>query len=188
MTEPGAGSDLRGIRTRAVPGRRRLDPERAEDVHLLRDHGGCRDRRRADRPRGRVEGLHALRASSAACRDSSTVGSSTRSASSGQDTAELFFRDVRVPAANVIGGVGRGLQNLMSHLPRERLGTHDQGVFAEPRDLRGDEALLCRPRRFRQPDRQPCSTSASSSPRCPPSWMSPRPTSTSRCSPTTPAS
>ncbi|MCE5292846.1 MAG: acyl-CoA dehydrogenase family protein [Nocardiaceae bacterium] len=40
----------------------------------------------------------------------------------GNDTAELFFDDVRVPAANVLGDVGRGLHNLMSHLPRERLG------------------------------------------------------------------
>jgi alkylation response protein AidB-like acyl-CoA dehydrogenase len=40
----------------------------------------------------------------------------------GQDTAELFFEDVRVPAANFLGPVGSGLQELMSHLPRERLG------------------------------------------------------------------
>jgi alkylation response protein AidB-like acyl-CoA dehydrogenase len=39
-----------------------------------------------------------------------------------QDTAELFFNDARVAAANLLGEKGRGLQYLMSHLPRERLG------------------------------------------------------------------
>jgi len=40
----------------------------------------------------------------------------------GQDTAELFFEDVRIPSENLLGSEGRGLQHLMSHLPRERLG------------------------------------------------------------------
>jgi alkylation response protein AidB-like acyl-CoA dehydrogenase len=40
----------------------------------------------------------------------------------GQDTAELYFNDATVPAANLLGEEGRGLAYLMSHLPRERLG------------------------------------------------------------------
>ncbi len=39
-----------------------------------------------------------------------------------QDTAELFFRDVRVPAANVLGEVNKGFGYLMGNLPQERLG------------------------------------------------------------------
>lgn len=39
-----------------------------------------------------------------------------------QDTAELFFRDVRVPAGNLLGTQGDGLPALMRNLPRERLG------------------------------------------------------------------
>ncbi|MCF6388706.1 acyl-CoA dehydrogenase family protein [Mycobacterium sp. MBM] len=39
-----------------------------------------------------------------------------------QDTAELYFEDAVVPAANLLGDEGKGLQYLMSHLPRERLG------------------------------------------------------------------
>ncbi|HET8719015.1 MAG TPA: acyl-CoA dehydrogenase family protein [Nocardioidaceae bacterium] len=38
------------------------------------------------------------------------------------DTAELFFDDVRVPAANVIGEVDRGFIAMMERLPQERLG------------------------------------------------------------------
>ncbi|MFD3684517.1 acyl-CoA dehydrogenase family protein [Nocardiopsis sp. NPDC058631] len=38
-----------------------------------------------------------------------------------QDTAELFFDDVRVPVANLIGTEGQGFVHLMENLPQERL-------------------------------------------------------------------
>ncbi|MGC4896260.1 acyl-CoA dehydrogenase family protein [Micromonospora sp. DT31] len=38
-----------------------------------------------------------------------------------QDTAELFFADVRVPAANLLGVEGEGFAYLMRNLPLERL-------------------------------------------------------------------
>ena len=38
-----------------------------------------------------------------------------------QDTAELFFENVRVPAANLLGGAeGQGFYQLMGDLPYER--------------------------------------------------------------------
>jgi acyl-CoA dehydrogenase len=37
------------------------------------------------------------------------------------DTAELFFDDIVVPAENVLGEIGEGLHYLMRNLPRERL-------------------------------------------------------------------
>ncbi|RBY94617.1 acyl-CoA dehydrogenase [Blastococcus sp. TBT05-19] len=38
-----------------------------------------------------------------------------------QDTAELFFDDVRVPAENLLGTEGHGFFHLMNNLPQERL-------------------------------------------------------------------
>ncbi|WP_104522441.1 acyl-CoA dehydrogenase family protein [Blastococcus atacamensis] len=38
-----------------------------------------------------------------------------------QDTAELFFSDVRVPAENLLGTEGHGFFHLMENLPQERL-------------------------------------------------------------------
>jgi len=39
------------------------------------------------------------------------------------DTAELFFDEVRIPAANLIGEVGGGMRTMMSHLAQERIST-----------------------------------------------------------------
>jgi alkylation response protein AidB-like acyl-CoA dehydrogenase len=47
-----------------------------------------------------------------------------------QDTAELFFRDVRVPVANLLGAEGRGFAHLVANLPQERLSIAATGVAA----------------------------------------------------------
>ncbi len=39
------------------------------------------------------------------------------------DTAELFFEDVRVPSANIIGELDQGFIHMMTWLPQERLGS-----------------------------------------------------------------
>lgn len=121
MTEPGAGSDLRGIRTTArlegdhwiLNGQKtfissgimsdllvvaaRTDPDAGSRGFSLfvveRDTPGFERGRKLDKI-----GLPA------------------------QDTSELYFENAQVPAANLLGEAGRGLQYLMSHLPRERLG------------------------------------------------------------------
>ncbi|WNG83545.1 acyl-CoA dehydrogenase family protein [Mycobacterium sp. ITM-2016-00316] len=121
MTEPGAGSDLRGMRTTArlegdtwiLNGQKtfissgimsdvvvvaaKTDPaggSRAFSLFVVeRDTPGFERGRKLDKI-----GLPA------------------------QDTSELYFRDAVVPAANLLGEPGHGLRYLMSHLPRERLG------------------------------------------------------------------
>jgi alkylation response protein AidB-like acyl-CoA dehydrogenase len=47
-----------------------------------------------------------------------------------QDTAELFFSDARVPAANLLGEEGQGFPYLVDNLPQERLSIATIGVAA----------------------------------------------------------
>ena len=53
----------------------------------------------------------------------------------GQDTGELFFDEVQVPAHNVLGEPGRGLHYLMRNLPQERLSMAVHAVAAAERAL-----------------------------------------------------
>ncbi|MCG8547336.1 MAG: acyl-CoA dehydrogenase family protein [Alphaproteobacteria bacterium] len=121
MTEPGAGSDLQGIRTRAIldgnhyvlNGQKtfisngqladlvivvaKTDPdERAKGISLIlveRDRDGFERGRNLEK-----------------------IGYKA------QDTSELFFNDVRVPTSNLLGPVeGEGFIQLMQQLPQERL-------------------------------------------------------------------
>jgi alkylation response protein AidB-like acyl-CoA dehydrogenase len=47
-----------------------------------------------------------------------------------QDTAELFFTDVRVPAANLLGELGQGFRHMTHNLAQERLSIGIAGVGA----------------------------------------------------------
>ncbi|MCW2687426.1 MAG: acyl-CoA dehydrogenase [Mycobacterium sp.] len=47
-----------------------------------------------------------------------------------QDTAELFFDDLFVPVENLLGAEGQGFRQLVSNLPRERLSIAVAGVAA----------------------------------------------------------
>ncbi|HEX4866838.1 MAG TPA: acyl-CoA dehydrogenase family protein [Acidimicrobiales bacterium] len=52
-----------------------------------------------------------------------------------QDTAELFFTDVRVPVANRLGEEGSGFRSLVSKLPQERLSIAVTAVAAAQQAL-----------------------------------------------------
>ena len=125
MTEPGTGSDLQGIRT----GARRDGP--GEDADWILNgaktfitNGILADLvivvARTD-PDAGSRGFSLLVVE----RDMPGFARGRRLEKVGtkaQDTAELSFTDVRVPAGNVLGAPGTGLASLMQNLPQERLG------------------------------------------------------------------
>lgn len=138
MTEPGAGSDLRGIRTTA---RRDGDHWVLDGQKTFISSGIMADvvivAARTDPDAGsRGFSLFVVE------RDTTGFVRGRKLDKIGlpaQDTAELFFDGARVPAANLLGAEGQGLPHLMSHLPRERLGVsvkaiaNCQAIFAETR-------------------------------------------------------
>lgn len=134
MTEPGTGSDLAGVRTTAIKDgdsyvlngsktfitnginsslvivAAKTDPDQAHrGMSLLVVEEGMEGFSRG-RNLEKI-GMHA------------------------QDTAELVFEDVRVPAENLLGEEGQGFFNLVGNLPRERLSlslsavAHAQAAF-----------------------------------------------------------
>ena len=122
MTEPGAGSDLQGIRTTAV-----LDP--GTGCYVLNgqktfiSNGILADLvivvARTD-PEAGHKGISLLvvergMAGFERGRNLDKIGQHA------QDTAELFFDDVRVPQENLLGEEGAGFLYLMTNLSQERL-------------------------------------------------------------------
>ncbi|MEV0054006.1 acyl-CoA dehydrogenase family protein [Saccharopolyspora shandongensis] len=68
-----------------------------------------------------------------------------------QDTAELFFDDVRVPAANLLGEEGRAFEYLSANLPQERLGIAVAGQAAAEAALQTTVAYVKERKVFGKP-------------------------------------
>ena len=120
MTEPGAGSDLKGVRTLA---RRDGDDYVVSGSKIYITNGQLADLvvvvAKTD-PQAGARGVSLIlveagREGFARGRNLDKVGQRMA------DTSELFFNDVRVPAANLLGEEGRGFAYLMAELPQERL-------------------------------------------------------------------
>jgi long-chain-acyl-CoA dehydrogenase len=68
-----------------------------------------------------------------------------------QDTAELFFTDVRVPLANRLGEEGEGFRYLVTNLPQERLSIAATGVAAARAAFEQTLTYVTERRAFGQP-------------------------------------
>jgi acyl-CoA dehydrogenase len=122
MTEPNAGSDLQGIRTRAT---------RAGSDYLVNGSkifitngylaGLVLLVVKTDPERG-AKGTSILILETANLAGYRVGGFLDKVGQPAQDTTELFFENVRVPAECLLGGSeGRGFAQLMSDLPYERM-------------------------------------------------------------------
>ena len=122
MTEPGAGSDLKGIRTRAV---RDGDHYVVNGSKIFITNGSIATILmlvvRTD-PGDRSRGLSILMVETEGLAGYRVGRVLDKMGMTSQDTAELFFEDVRVPADCLLGGAeGEGMHQLMGDLPYERL-------------------------------------------------------------------
>lgn len=122
MTEPGAGSDLAGIRTTAV---------RDGDAYIINGQKTfitngiqsdlvivvCKTDVHATPPQKGFSLLVVERDDPGFSRGRKLEKIGQHS----QDTAELFFEDCRVPASNLLGNEGEGFRYLMEKLQQERL-------------------------------------------------------------------
>jgi len=131
MTEPGAGSDLKGIRTRAV---REGDEYVVNGSKIFITNGSIATILmlvvRTD-PNDRSRGLSILMVETANLPGYRVGRVLDKMGMTAQDTSELFFEDVRVPADCLLGlEEGRGMHMLMGDLPYERLTIALGGVAA----------------------------------------------------------
>ena len=131
MTEPGAGSDLKGIRTRAV---REGGEYVINGSKIFITNGSIATILmlvvRTD-PGDRSRGLSILMVETENLPGYRVGRVLDKMGMTAQDTSELFFEDVRVAADCLLGGEeGRGMHMLMGDLPYERLTIALGGVAA----------------------------------------------------------
>ena len=135
MTEPGGGSDLQSLRTRAT---RRGNAYVLNGQKTFITNGRLADlvvvAAKTDPTQGaRGISLFVVEAGSDGFRRGRNLD---KIGLHGSDTAELFFDDVLVPPENLLGGEeGRGFYQMMEQLPQERLGLAVGAVAAMERAL-----------------------------------------------------
>jgi acyl-CoA dehydrogenase len=131
MTEPGAGSDLQGLKTRAV---RDGDEYVINGSKIFITNGYLAELIALvvkTRPGEGAKGTSIIMVETAELAGYRVGRILDKMGMKAQDTAELFFEDVRVPAANLLGGVeGQGFYQLMADLPYERISIAVAGVAA----------------------------------------------------------
>lgn len=122
MTEPGAGSDLQGVRTTAV---RQGNQYTINGAKTFITNGQTANFivvvTKTDPSQG-AKGTSLIVVETDGAEGFARGRNLDKVGLEAADTSELFFNDVRVPTANLIGEEeGRGFYQLMQKLPQERL-------------------------------------------------------------------
>jgi acyl-CoA dehydrogenase len=120
MTEPGAGSDLQGIRTTARRDGNHYVLNGSKTYITNGQHADLVIVAAKTDPTLGARGVSLILVESdregfARGRNLDKIGFHS------QDTSELFFQDLRVPITNCLGAEGMGFAYLMNQLPQERL-------------------------------------------------------------------
>ncbi len=127
MTEPGAGSDLQGVRTTAV---------RDGDHYIINGSKTfITNGQHADIVIvvAKTDPTAGAKGTSLIIVEAGTPGFTKgrnlhKVGMKAQDTSELFFQDVRVPVSQCLGEENKGFIYLMQELPQERLGIAVNGI------------------------------------------------------------
>ena len=132
MSEPGAGSDVRGLRTTA---RRDGDHYVINGTKTFISNGFLADLVLVACKTDPAAGHRGI---SLIVVESGTPGFTRgrkldKIGQRSADTAELVFTDVRVPVENLVGEENRGFYHLMRNLPKERLGIAVHAVASAQR-------------------------------------------------------
>ncbi len=122
MTEPGAGSDLKNIKSKAI---REGDEYVLSGAKTFISNGRMAGLivvvAKTD-PTAGAKGISLLVVETADCPGFTRGRILDKVGQQGADTSELFFEEVRVPVENLLGGVeGKGFGQLMTQLTQERL-------------------------------------------------------------------
>ena len=127
MTEPGAGSDLQGVKTTAV---RDGDEWVLNGSKTFITNGQNADVvivvAKTD-PKAGAKGI-SLFLVEEGMKGFEKGKNLKKVGMKAQDTSELFFQDVRLPADGLLGEEGKGFIYLMQELPQERLGIAVNGL------------------------------------------------------------
>lgn len=132
MTEPGTGSDLQGIKTRAV---RDGDVYRINGAKTFISNGQHCDLvivvcRTSDAPGAKGMSLILVETDRPGFRRGRKLSKLGLLSS---DTSEMSFEDLEVPVTNLMGAEGTGFSTLMTELPQERLIIGYQSMAAAQR-------------------------------------------------------
>lgn len=127
MSEPGTGSDLQGIKTSAVD---KGDHYLLNGSKIFITNGIMSDLivvvAKTDPEAG--HGGFSLILVESGMEGFSRGKNLDKIGMKGQDTAELFFEDVKIPKENLLGQEGQGFYYLLNNLPQERLSIAITGI------------------------------------------------------------
>ena len=120
MTEPGAGSDLQGIRSTATKDGDNYVINGSKTFITNGQHCDFVIVAAKTDPKSGAKGMTLFTVASEQAGFQRGRNLEKMGLKSG-DTSELSYQDVQVSSAEILGGLGKGFANLMNELPRERL-------------------------------------------------------------------